>query len=676
MSAAGFGSFMEGLQGGIGTGQEIRKNRQREKLYDAVIRESEDKGGGRAAGLESIGKKASKYQLDDPILYRGIDAIKGKIAGLFGGGEEEGAGEGMGEIPAEFDIRPPSNLGGDEDPALDPSQDTGVSALDNTFRELMMADGGYAVSSYANGGEVRAAGDNQLRQLLGLPDTTGGLPNVGGLPSVGGLAGGTPGGVVAKMAEAGLQDSAARKAIQDLLLSMGEADRRAAAASRRGAEAIVRHGTGEALEPGWRRALTAIRAPEGAGRIRRIPAAGKALGALGALAATNWDAWGTDTEDYRRRLGMETDDPTFLGDLVARAGGVSSDLANNMAFGQLERFYRDKQDKKQAIPVETKKPEKEGPTAPLGSPRRTEAMSRKVSKTSAIPAGPTAADQAAADPLAGLDLQRMAVEELPNFRTEDWEKFRNVSVHQMVANGMPVTEAMNTVDQQVMGMQIRGMTQYANQAIMRMVNGDNEGAQAFLQAAFKYMPSTTSIKTTVHNGHIIAMGYDEDTGEPVGKPWVVNPETLTKTLEQFTAPGTFAEWAQDRREFKLREQEAQARSDYMAANSENDALRAEILGLSEAATAAGKGGGAGGAKLADIERTSGDFVTAAQEMIDEFELEDPGAKQVLAAVMSQMYRRAAQEGRQTSANEIIDAARRKLAQGGLPALQRYIVGGQ
>lgn len=76
---------------------------------------------------------------------------------------------------------------------------------------------------------------------------------------------------------------------------------------------------------------------------------GKA-GVVGALASTALDVAGTDTDQYRKRFGMETDNPSFAGDLGVRALGAASDLGNVMTLGLAGKYYRDKQETAAATP--------------------------------------------------------------------------------------------------------------------------------------------------------------------------------------------------------------------------------------------------------------------------------------------------------------------------------------
>jgi len=67
------------------------------------------------------------------------------------------------------------------------------------------------------------------------------------------------------------------------------------------------------------------------------------LGTVGALASTGFAVADTPTEQYRERFGMQTNDPSLLGDLGVRTLGAASDLGNALTLGQAGRFYADKQ---------------------------------------------------------------------------------------------------------------------------------------------------------------------------------------------------------------------------------------------------------------------------------------------------------------------------------------------
>jgi hypothetical protein len=74
------------------------------------------------------------------------------------------------------------------------------------------------------------------------------------------------------------------------------------------------------------------------------------LGAVGALATTAFTVADTNTDDYRKRFGLETKDPSLLGDMGVRLLGAASDLGNIGTFGLAGELagYRDLEEKKKA----------------------------------------------------------------------------------------------------------------------------------------------------------------------------------------------------------------------------------------------------------------------------------------------------------------------------------------
>lgn len=79
--------------------------------------------------------------------------------------------------------------------------------------------------------------------------------------------------------------------------------------------------------------------------------AGKVAGYAGRLAAPAtaataiYDTATTDTDQYRKRFGLETDSPSLAGDIGVRALGAASDVGNALTFGLAKKYlYRDGQD--------------------------------------------------------------------------------------------------------------------------------------------------------------------------------------------------------------------------------------------------------------------------------------------------------------------------------------------
>ncbi len=94
----------------------------------------------------------------------------------------------------------------------------------------------------------------------------------------------------------------------------------------------------------------------------------KSLGSLGALGATALTTASTPTDQYRKRFAMETDDPSFMGDLAARGLGAASDLGNAMTFGYAGKFFKDKQEQENTPKTPTPVPRNPPPMADLPIP--------------------------------------------------------------------------------------------------------------------------------------------------------------------------------------------------------------------------------------------------------------------------------------------------------------------
>jgi hypothetical protein len=157
--------------------------------------------------------------------------------------------------------------------------------------------------------------------------------------------------------------------------------------------------------------------------------------------------------------------------------------------------------------------------------------------TSAKPEGEAPFDFKDVDPM-----------EVPDYKTRDWAEFRKNAVRGAIARGMPYADAVDKVDQQVIGMQMRGFQNFATQGMALQQAGDLKAAAAAYRAAFQYMPTTSDVKFSIVKGNLVAYGVDEETGQPESRPWLVNPETLSVMAKNFSTPGAWAEHAQDRRE--------------------------------------------------------------------------------------------------------------------------------
>ncbi len=160
------------------------------------------------------------------------------------------------------------------------------------------------------------------------------------------------------------------------------------------------------------------------------------------------------------------------------------------------------------------------------------------------PEGPEQMDFSGVDPM-----------EVPDYKTRDWEEFRKSAVKSAILRGTPRADAVDKVDQQVIGMQMRGFQNFATQGMALQQAGDLKAAAAAYRAAFQYMPTTSDVKFSIVKGNLVAYAVDEETGQPESRPWLVNPETLSGMAKNFSTPGAWAEHAQDRRNSDLVDKE-------------------------------------------------------------------------------------------------------------------------
>lgn len=559
-----FGAFMQGLQGGIGTMQDIRKKKQDEEIRDVIIRESKDIEANAQEELEAAGGIVNRDGLSNPYLYRlfGIGLGKPKKTRLPGG--EVTVTDGAAASP---------------DPEISPE-----------------AADPFGSQFYNDGGKVRRAIPMADGELVG-PRTR-------------------------------YQQN------REQQLSEYEKQRIADVEARDEARAKAEASRGEKVEgPKAKPSRTAL--PENAGRVRRAvnsPAAkGGAALALGGTALT---VANTPTEQYRERFGLETNDPTFLGDLGVRTLGAASDLGNILTLGAAGNFYRDLQNRREAIPAAapeqaTSTPAPATPAATGGGAARSVAASRQAVPTSAEPA-------AAGIDMEEVDFSNVSPDEIPNYTSQDWTKFRERALRGYLARRMPVGQAIQLVDQQVTEMQQRGFTNFAMQGLALQEAGNLKGAMAAYRAAFQMFPSGTDVKFGVHNGKIVGVGINEETGEPEGGPMLIDSERVAAIIDNFRKPEAWQHWAKDRRDFQLTlkkymEMEkplAEAQGSAMLTNANAAATRANADLY--AAQNVGAGGGAlSGAGFRNSERVFRDRMAM-------MGITDPATADQLAAVMSQM----------------------------------------
>lgn len=412
-------------------------------------------------------------------------------------------------------------------------------------------------------------------------------------------------------------------------------DRTQRAAPRRSALEGARNAAGKADDAVGR--FTG-RAAEGSGAMRRIGAGARRLGAAGALGATALETATTDTERYRERFGLETDDPSLLGDIGVRALGMASDLGNALTFGAAGKLYRDKQADTAGAPA---------PVAAAAAP--TEAAPEPMNfgdaggdsgwlvQTSApAVAGPSRSALPTYNTEEPLDFSQLDVDarDLPDMKLDDWKRYRAEMTQAAQASGKP--DAVGKVDQMITQMQQRGFMNYAQQGLALQQAGNIRGAMAAYRAAYQYFPVGYDVEFGTMKGRdgqmiIVGTGLDEKTGKIVpGTQMVMDPERVATIIENFTNPQAFRAWTKDWREFQKGERQyheitkplAQAQADALTTNATANMMDAESRMIKETSA-----GGLDGADRRAAEKTFRDRLAM-------LGLQDEAKADFLASVMS------------------------------------------
>lgn len=373
------------------------------------------------------------------------------------------------------------------------------------------------------------------------------------------------------------------------------------------------------------------RAPEGAGTLRRLAAGAKGLGEAGALGGTAIITATTPTEDYRKRFGMETGDPSLAGDLTARTLGAASDLGSVLTFGAADRLYRDKQD--QGAGGEPAAPSQDLASLPAQGGSGIDVSSirsdRSGGRHSALP---TQGEPEVAD-FSDLDID---AKEVPDMKTDDWRKYRAQVTDAARKSGKP--EDVQKAGDMVTEMQIKGFLNYGQQGLALQQAGNTRGAMAAYRAAFQYFPNGNDVEFGVHKtkqGHpqIVGVGLDEKTGKRVpGTEMIMDPERISVLMENFKNPAAFRMWTKDHREDQQRERTyqevtkplAQGQLDYQADMGGAAAERARITAQ----------GGAGGAAAQATNMRNAEH--AFRERLGQMGLVDESQADFLASVMSRI----------------------------------------
>lgn len=619
MSASGFGAFMEGLQGGVKSGQNIRRERQMDDIYDAARRKIKNEETADDIGRGSIGLPlGDTTSLGDPLGQR----IWDWASSLFKGGDKASKASAT-AVP---------------DPGAAEFQDK-VQRVDSLTPE----DGYTAapVQYAADGGQVMVFADGASAAardpLAGYRDYATAADRVG--------AEATPIRDAAGRVVGYAKDAASR--VRSAIPTKIGIDKLGGVADDAGVVAKT------------------------LGRVKgTIKGAG--IGYLaGQTISGAKDAYDTPTDQMAADMGITYNPPDgILGagyDAAIRAGGTMQRVGNAI-LGQ-----DNPEPASPAEPTPTAVPAP-GRTATSGGGSR-RGGSRGAAST-AIPASPAATPEKvmSEDVIKRIPWDKVNPMDLPKFKTQDWVGYRDTAVKQLVMRGgVTVADAMDKVDQQVIGMQQRGTKALLQEAILRLQGGDLKGAGNALVQMFQYVPSGTDAVVGTYNGQLVAQFIDEQTGQPVGDPTPVDAKMLGDLWQQYGNPAEWSKMAQDRAQLADTEKrtgilgraqdlaenryrnveipEAQSNADYRAM-------------LGEAALAKGVGGDG----LKPSEGLASD--KAATEIIDRYsmmadadgkplypKLQDPAIREKLLAAIMVLSRRDPSKPASLILQDILNAAK-------------------
>lgn len=203
--------------------------------------------------------------------------------------------------------------------------------------------------------------------------------------------------------------------------------------------------------------------------------------------------------------------------------------------------------------------------------------------------------------------QDVMPEDLPSMNTQDWIEYRSVMTQSLIARGMNPKEARQQVDDNTVDTQMRGLQRELDKALQYMQVGDARSASFAIRQGFQYFPNGVDVKFGTQTGKdgrpvIVAMGMNEQTGEPAGNPMVITTESLAAMRENFSNPSAFRAWTKDGRDQQLglREQERKEHATRATSSYQREAAISQRMTAEAAQHRALTAGAGGGPKQTDM----------------------------------------------------------------------------
>jgi len=598
----GFGDFMSGMQGGMSAMDDLKNSRLRRKLYDQALTEGNIELDAKDFDREKQGlPKLRRFDTSDTFVGKLGDKLDPVLSRFM---EKLGRGTGATESPVADTLPTAAEVNPEAVPLS--AEDFGAAYDEG----IALADGKRPIDELGGWADDEVAGKpKKERYNADSPDE------------------------IAKRAERARAGGAgpAREAIPTQVEGDPSKYRPAEKgqvgnAARRGRPEFTKYkGVGG----------PSMTAAEGAGALRT--GARKVVGGLGRGAIIG-SILAAGSGGIRGAVQADQPGDSILGDTWERAKGAGKGIVTGLLdpLGEPGRWAGNDEE----APAPDAAPQEAIPTAP-GQPtgprsrryRGQGAARRAAPAAEAVPTAPTEVD-----PLAGFDVTQVNAADIPNFSNNDWVQHRKDMMDSLIMHGMSYAEAWDKVDQQVIATQQRGFMHFGNQARALLANGDLKGAATAVRAAFQYFPSTTDLQVGEYNGHLVAFGVDEDTGEQVGTPMVVTPEFLDSALMNFSDRKAWTEFAQDNRRMDQADTELEQGSRRLNLMEEGLGIERENA-LTRRLDAIGGGLGGGGSALKQSD------IAAAGKLIDDWasqfggEDADPALASALAALAEAEFAR-------------------------------------
>ncbi len=130
--------------------------------------------------------------------------------------------------------------------------------------------------------------------------------------------------------------------------------------------------------------------------------------------------------------------------------------------------------------------------------------------------------------------------QVPSVNSDEWSQMKGDAVRQMVARGMPLSQAQITADDQLSDYQHKQFMQLVQQGIALDAAGHKQGAMAALKAAYQYMPNGHDVQFGLDpkSGNIVGVTMDEKTGQPSGTH-MLDQKNLNGLLATYQDPNNF-----------------------------------------------------------------------------------------------------------------------------------------